>query len=143
MKYFYIQPEVAGGLGENTIMDRSEHPPVVSRLHYEFDGWGGDVLLRSFPCYIITEGAKRKLQSLDSTGIKFDKVEVTTSELFHELFPDRQLPKFVWLQIVGKPGQDDFGIADNHKLVVSERALEALKELGISNAVVTPFEVGK
>ena len=36
MKYFYIQPEVAGGLGKNTVMDRSVHPPIVSRLHYEF-----------------------------------------------------------------------------------------------------------
>jgi hypothetical protein len=36
MKYFYIQPEVAGGLGKNTVMDRSVHPPIVSRLHHEF-----------------------------------------------------------------------------------------------------------
>ena len=30
MKYFYIETEVAGGLGENTAMDRSVHPPIVT-----------------------------------------------------------------------------------------------------------------
>ena len=59
------------------------------------------------------------------------------------LFPNLQLPKFVWLQIDGKPGQDDFGIARGPGLVVSERALEALRELGIANALVTPFEKGQ
>jgi hypothetical protein len=143
MKYFYIQPEVAGGLGENTVMDRSVHPPIVSKLHYEFDGWGGDVLLRSFPCLIVTEDAKKKLQSVGLTGMRFDKVEVTISELFQELFPDRQLPKFVWLKVDGRPGQNDFGFVQNARLVISERALEVLKGLGISNALVTPYEKGQ
>ena len=140
MKYFYIEPEVAGGLGENTLMDRTVHPPIVSELHYEFDDWGGDVLLTSTPCFIVTESAKKKLQSIGATGIRFDKVEVTTSELFQELVPDLKLPKFVWLQIDGIPGQDDFGIGKAPGLVISERALEVLKGLGISNALVTPFE---
>jgi hypothetical protein len=143
MKYFLIQPEVAGGLGENTVMDSSVHPPIVSRLHYKFDGWLGDVLLRSFPCLIVTEGAKRKLQSFGLTGMRFDKVEVTTSELFQELYPNRQLPKFVWLQIDGRPGHDDFGFAQNARFVISGRALEVLRGLGISNALITPFEEGQ
>jgi hypothetical protein len=33
MKYHSIEPEVAGGLGANTIMDRTVHPPVVTKLH--------------------------------------------------------------------------------------------------------------
>lgn len=142
MKYFYAQPEVAGGLGRNTVMDHSVHPPIVSKLHYEFDGWGGDALLRSFPCLLVTEAAKKKLQSAGFTGIRFDKVEVTTSEFFQERYPNLQLPKFVWLQVVGRPGQDDFGFAQNARLVISERALEVLEGLGISNALVTPFEEG-
>ena len=140
MKYFCIQPEVAGGLGENTVMDRRAHPPIVSKLHYKFDGWGGDVLLRSFPCLIVTEGAKRKLQLAGLTGIRFDRVEVTTSEFFQDRYPNLQLPKFVWLQVVGKPGQDDFGFVQNARLVVSERALEVLKGLGVSNALITDYE---
>jgi hypothetical protein len=92
MKYFYIEPEVAGGLGKNTVMDRSIHPPIVTKLHYHFDGWLGDVLLESFPCFVITDFAKRKIQSGELTGARFDEVEVTTSEQFHELYPAKQLP---------------------------------------------------
>ncbi len=136
-------PEVAGGLGTKTRMAGGVHPPIVSRLHYEFDGWLGDVLLETFPCFIVTKDAKRKLQSIGATGIRFDEVEVTTSEMFRGLYPNRQLPEFFWLQIQGKPGQDDFGIADDLRLVISERALEALRELGISNALVTPYEKGQ
>jgi len=142
MQYFYVEPEVAGGLGENTLMDRTVHPPIVSKLHYEFDGWGGDALLESFPCFIVTEGAKKKLQSVGLTGIAFDKALVTTSDLFQEIYPNRKLPKFVWLQVVGRPGQDDFGIAKDLRLVTSERALNVLEGHGISNAVVEPYKDG-
>ena len=31
-KFFFIEPEVAGGLGEHTVMNQSTHPPKVSRL---------------------------------------------------------------------------------------------------------------
>ena len=77
MNYFCIEPEVAGGLGQNVEMDRSVHPPVVDKLHYEFDGWLGDELLETFPCFIVTEGAMKRLQLIHATGIKFDQAEVT------------------------------------------------------------------
>ena len=96
--------------------------------------------LESRPCFIVTEAAKKKLQSVGATGIKFDKVEVTISTFFQDRYPNRQLPKFVWLQIDGKPGQDDFGIAQDLRLVISERALGLLRGLGLSNALVTPFK---
>ena len=80
---------------------------------------------------------------MGATGIRFDEVEVTTSKLFQELYPNRQLPKFVWLQIKGRPGRDDFGIGLDPGLVISERALKVLEGIGISNALVTPFEAGQ
>jgi hypothetical protein len=143
MEYYLIEPEVAGGIGEHSVIDRSSGKMVVRKLHYYFDGWDGDVLLESCPCFLVTEEAQRRLQSIGATGIKFDKVEVTTSGFFQDSYPNRQLPKFVWLQIDGKPGQDDFGIAHDLRLVISERALLALRELGISNALLTPFEKGQ
>jgi hypothetical protein len=143
MKFFYIEPEVAGGLGKNAVMDPSVHPPIVSKLHYEFDGWDGDALLTTFPCFIVTEAAKKKLQSAGLTGIRFDTVEVTTSGFFQDRYPNRQLPKFFWLKIMGTAGQDDFGIAKDLRLVVSEPTLKVLVGLGISNALVAPFERGQ
>ena len=140
MKYYQIEPEVAGGIGEHSVIDRSSGKMIVSKLHYEFDGWLGDALLTSCPCFIVTESAKKKLQSIGFTGIRFDEVEVTTSEFFQDRYPNRQLPKFVWLQVVGKPGEDDFGIGQAYGLVISERALEVLKGLGVSNALITDYE---
>jgi len=139
MRYFCVEPEVAGGLGKNTVMDRGVHPPVVLSLHYEFDGWLGDVLLETFPSFIITEEAKLKLEHVGFTGVRFDEAEITMSETFRDLYPNQLLPRFVWLRPDGKAGREDFGTAPNGKLVVSERALQALKELGIPNAIVAPI----
>src|ERR1700761_8143846 len=116
MKYFYIEPEVAGGLGKSTIMNRGVHPPIVNKLHYHFDGWLGDQLLESFPCFIATEIAKQKLQEGGFTGIDFDRVEITVSKQFLELYPNRQLPNFVWLKVVGAVGLDDFGTSSDGRL---------------------------
>lgn len=138
--YFYIEPEVAGGLGDHTVRDVSVHPPIITKLHYEFQGWLGDVLLESFPCFIVTEAAKSALLEIGISGVILTPVEVSTSDLFEEMQPDQKLPPFVWLKVNGDAGRDDFGIARDYRLVVSERVLDALKPLGISNALIEPFE---
>ena len=140
--YHVVEPEVAGGWGKNTVFTRTPgKATVVHKLHYQFDGWLGDELLESTPCYIVTERLAHEIERAQLTGVRFDDVEVTTSGQFKELYPNRQLPKFVWLKVEGKPGQDDFGIAPGLQFVVSERALELLKRVGISHAAsVTPFE---
>ena len=142
MKYYVVEPEVAGGLGERTRIDRSTGKMVVTTLHYQFDGWLGDELLESTPCYIVSERMAHAIEQAQLTGVRFDEVEVTTSDQFREFYPNRQLPKFVWLKVEGKPGHNDFGIAQDLRLVTSERAIEVLKQIGISNmASIKPFEV--
>lgn len=118
-------------------MDRSVHPPIVHRLHYEFDGWLGDVLLESFPCFIVTRAAAHDLQNAGLSGATFDEVCVTTSDQFEALYPNRQLPPFMRLKVTGIVGKDDFSTALDGRLVVSEAALGILNGLRISNAVVS------
>jgi hypothetical protein len=139
MRYFYVNPEVAGGLGKNTVLDNSVHPPIVRKLHYQFDGWLGDVLLESFPIFIIADSAMRQLQSEGMAGLRAEDLETTVSQQFQELHPQRHLPRFVWLQVIGKPGRDDFATDSNGRLVVSETALEKLNRLGIKNAEVADY----
>jgi hypothetical protein len=139
MSFHIIEPEVAGGLGEGTVMSRATHPPVVTKLHYKFDGWLGDVLLETFPCFIITEETAKKLQALAATGAAYADVQVTKSEEFEDMYPNRVLPAFVWLQVTGKAGTDDFGLAEDFRLVVSDRVLELFKGSGIQNAIVEDF----
>jgi hypothetical protein len=140
MTFYVVEPEVAGGFGDHSVIDRSSGKMIVQKLHYQFDGWLGDELLESAPCYIASERMAHEIERAQLTGVRFDEVEVTTSDQFQELYPNRQLPKFIWLKVEGKAGRDDFGIAPGLRLVVSERALELLKRIGISNAAaVTPF----
>lgn len=139
MQYVYIEPEVAGGLGDHTVMDRSVHPPIVSKLHYQMEGWLGDALLESFPVFIVTEQAKQGLLASGLTGAIFADAEVTTTGNFRELYPEREVPAFDWLKPEGEAGHDDFGTASDGRLVVSERALDVLRKFGAAHALVEPF----
>ena len=139
MHYFVLSPEVAGGLGKNTVMSRTEHPPSVSRLHYELDGWLGDDLLESFPCFVVTSRLADGLGHSSLLGVELREVEITTSEQFRELYPDRHVPTFAWLHVVGKPGGDDFGADAQGRLVVSEKALHLLKTFALDNCDVSEY----
>ena len=139
MKYYFVEPEVAGELGEKTILDSSTHPPRVDKLHYKFSGWLGDAILESFPCVIVTKAASDVLKESGITGVQFAEVETSISAEFREMYPQRKLPSFKWLRITGTPGKDDFGIADDLRLVVSEKALDLLRPLGIEHALVEAF----
>ena len=44
--YYILEPEVAGGFGENVVYDPATRH--VEHLHYQFDGWLGDDLLDRF-----------------------------------------------------------------------------------------------
>jgi hypothetical protein len=138
-RYFVIEPEVAGGLGADTVMDSSVHPPRVSELHYEFEGWFGDDLLESFPCFIVTDRCRVALERARLSGCAFSTAKVTVSDTFHELYPGRSLPVFYWLKVSGVPGKDDFGISSDQRLTVSERVLRVLESFSIEHCDVEDF----
>jgi hypothetical protein len=102
---------------------------------------GGDIpikILESFPCFIVTEATKEELQRLGATGVLFGPVEVTKSFEFDQVYPGRELPGFVWLKPEGKSGHNDVATANDGRLVVSPRAPELFKRLGIANALIEP-----
>ena len=139
MKYRYIEPEVSGVLGIRTDLDSSVHPPLVNHLNFEFEGWLGDCLLESFPCFVMTKPAKLATQSSELTGIKFDDVLISKSELFDELYPLRPLPEVYWAKIIGRAGIDDFGLSKDFRLVVSEIALNILLPFGLEQALLSDY----
>lgn len=125
--YFYIEPEVSGGIGDNSIVDTSVHPPRVLKLHYQFDGWLGDDLLETFPCYIISSSLAKEIELAQLTGFILDDVEISKSKQFEELYPKKELPVFYWLKVTGKAGKDDFGISEDYRLIVSSKAINVFK----------------
>jgi len=55
MRYFKVEPEIAGDFGDNTVLDTSTHPPKVHKLHYEIETWLGDPILETFLCFVTTD----------------------------------------------------------------------------------------
>lgn len=139
MEYFVLQPEVAGGLGPKTVLDRSTHPPRVDDLHYLFEGWLGDELLETFPCFIATEALWKSLEGAGLSGVRAGPVRVSASEQYVEIYPERVLPPFVRLLVTGDPGRDDLGLKHPARLVVSRRALEVLRTGRLEQCGVEPF----
>lgn len=130
MRYYLLEPEVAGGFGNNAVIDTTTHPPNVKHLHYELDGWLGDDLLETFPCYIVTDRLRQAISEVAKRGFSFADVEISKSEQFRQFYRDRELPAFSWLKVSGQAGVDDLGISANHCLVVSERVLAAMQKNG-------------
>jgi hypothetical protein len=126
MSFFVLEPEVAGGFGQRTLLQSNTHPPIVTYLHFELQGWLGDELLEVFPCYVVTESLGKRLREARLTGFEFASIEVTQSPEADDLLPGT-LPVFVWLKINGRAGIDSFGISIDNKLVVSQDALNVMR----------------
>jgi hypothetical protein len=137
MKYYRLDPEVAGALGDDTVMDTSVHPPVVSSLQYEIHGWLGDDIVESTPCFIVTERLANLLAASNLSGFRLADVDITLWEQAEELEGGPlDLPPFRWLQLVGRPQVDDFGPNEQGSLVASESALALLRQVNLNHCDV-------
>lgn len=128
-KQYRLFPEVPGQLGSNTQLDNSVHPPVLIHLHLMFDGWLGDEIIECFPCFLMAEILVKKIEQFNLTGYSLSDAEISISEIFKDLYPNREIPRFKWL-IVGKDPQDDFFLDNENILNVSGRGIEILKDVG-------------
>jgi hypothetical protein len=141
-EYFILEPEVSGNLGDETIMDASVHPPDVKHLDYCFDTWPRDCIQEVFPCFIVTTELQKELLQRAFSGINFQDLTVSKSDVFHDLnASDPALPEFVRLNVTGKKGIDDFWLAEHGYLVVSSRVLDVLKKHGLTLAEVKSLSV--
>ncbi len=138
MNYFNLEAEVAGGFGPHSVTQQSAGGLTVHKLHYIFEGWFGDEIVESTPCYVVTEELARAITARGLTGVSFDEVEIERSDIFRELHADKGLPPFVWMKICGTKMKDDFFFAGYGRLVVSERALEVIRPRA-SHATITKF----
>lgn len=138
--YYVLEPEVPGGLGENTVLDTSVHPPIIHHLHYQFDGWLGDDILEGFPCFFCSDRLAEQFRKVGLKGFYLEEFETSTSDEFKELFPETILPKFYWLKITGVLG-DDFLLSANHRLVVSEAVISILKAFNIAHCDIVDYQL--
>ena len=116
-------------------MNTEVHPPVVERLNYEFRGWLGDDILESFPCFIVSDRLKVRIETEGLNGISFYNVIITKSSEFIDLYPDKGLPMFYWAKINGEIYKDDFAIGEDFRLVISDKADFVLNLFNVKNAL--------
>lgn len=138
MKYYELYPEVAGSIHEDVLIDVKTRPVSISAMHYEFDGWLGDDLLTASGYFIVTEALSHALGQAELTGFDLYTCEVSKSEQFEEMHPNRPLPVFKWLAIKGGFPADDFWFSkETAMLNVSEAALNVLQKFKIDNCDVS------
>ena len=135
--FYKLEPEVAGRWGDNTIADTTVHPPVVSELHHVFDGWLGDSIIESFPCFLVTNTLGDALVAADLHGFVLRPMKTEISDQFSELYSGRVIPEFRWLHITGVASIDDFGISSDNLLIVSSPALAIIRQYGCDNCDIT------
>ena len=135
---FVIRPEVAGGLGSDSILDHSVHPPVVHRLHYVFSGWLGDDIVESFPCYLVSTRLAGAITHAGLSGVRFDDAIVSKDPQFVRFFPEvaASLPEWRWLRPTGQAHESDFWQMPNGRLVVSAQALEVVRGFNLHHCEV-------
>jgi hypothetical protein len=139
MSYYLLRPEVAGGWGPNIKVHRQTHPPVVTHLHYEFEGWLGDDLLTTFPEFIVTERLARALEQSTLSGFRLAPAEISPGGMWEQLYPDRSPPQCRWLRISAAAGKADFGRTALADLVVSQAGLDILRGFSLKECEVQPW----
>ncbi len=138
--HYNVEPEVAGQLGPNSRLDTSTFPPKVHKLEYIFDGWLGDAILESFPCFLLRKDAADAWVASGVNGFDLDIVSVGKSAVFEDLYPGRDLPQFYWLKPKGLPTIDDVALSEKNVLVLSKKAIEALRPFGLDNAEIVEID---
>jgi hypothetical protein len=132
--YYIIQPEVIVGIGDNTSGADINDQFGITHLHIKLEDWLGDDLVEVFPCYLITETLKKKLEANMFSGYEFGEVEITKDEYFHNNYQlKKPLPQFYWLIIKGKKNADDIFLDTKFKLNVSPDFLKFLKSDSLSS----------
>lgn len=128
MSFSIVQPAVAGQLGPATIQDLTVHPPDIKFLDVVLDGWDGDELIEVFPCFVASDRLIRMMKVEGFTGFETQRMTVSVSSTFEELYADTVLPVFLRLVFTGAAGVDDLGLSDDARLVLSDRALNSISD---------------
>ena len=143
MKYYRLDPEVAGGLGEGSeLLYENGRLKEVVFLEYECTGWLGDELLTTHPCFIVTESLQSDIVNAGLRGMRFERMNMTFSDEWEERGGHVQMPAFVRLCCDGfyedhaEAPDKDFYLGKYHELIVSERALRVLQKHQIAHCGV-------
>ena len=132
---FVLEPHVAGELGSKTKLDATTHPPTIEELHYVFDSSESDDIVQSFPVFLVSAGLAVSIANSELTGARLAVAQCSLREP-----PDVAMPPYRWLQIVGHPSRDDFWITHEHRLAVTQAAMNVLRGHRLDHCDITAID---
>jgi hypothetical protein len=161
---YHVEPSVDGGFGERTQLVKGDgnfgdelSRTDVSVLAHQFQGWSGDEIVTSFPCYLITQRLLDDLLRTGLTGISHESAIIAVSDEPFTSLTAIEEQRFVWLKPTGKidhipkslkQSQDpikwaghDFSLTPNAQLVLTERAINAIGYARIRHSIIRAFPV--
>jgi hypothetical protein len=137
MDFYIIEPDVPGFLKETRRFVREN--PSPSEIDYVFECWPDDDILRAHSVILVSERLSKALLEANLSGFRLKSCIGSKGDQFEIASPGRgELPKYLWLDVVGRPKVDDFGISDQLMLVISQRALEVLQTFSIERSEIFP-----
>lgn len=148
MKFYQIEPDTAGSLGDDTVHEGwTDRPLKISKLQIELEFWPDDDLVEAgLYGYVGTRRLAEALKNNRLTGVEFDHVDVIEGDQFwihKEDHPGETVPELLWFKFFGKAAVDDFGLLQgpgSFPLVVSERALVLLKSFKFTNCEIKDLD---
>ena len=134
---YQLEPQVAGELGDDTVMDVSVHPPLVSRVAYELDQPDNDDLIQSFPVYLVERSMADQLVRAGLTGFDLAAAVVRPGEEYEAEYQGKAHKDYVWLRVHGT-NQHDCWIDHTLMLCVSDAMMAVLKSGQLEGCDVVP-----
>lgn len=130
MDCFRLDPEVAGGFGDDAVLDHTTTPFTVTYLHYEIETWRGSEILGTHPVLVVTARLRDEIVAAGLSGVSWDDALVTVEQeqgVGYMAEKGQVLPPaWVWLVPTGTAGVDDIAEARPGRLVVSQAALNVI-----------------
>lgn len=139
MTLYWLEPEVPGGLGPDSVLDTSVHPPVDHHLSLVLlPGGHGDDLAECFPCFAVTERLACAIDASGLTGARWGQIDVQLDEQFAAVLPEQAaaLPR-VWRRLLADDNPTaDLQITDRSDLIVSGAALSLLQQFRLEGCEI-------
>lgn len=130
---YTLPPQVAGEIGDKTVIDTTQVPEVTEWVEYVLDSPENDDIISSVSTYLISEELCARLNS-DFAEIEFQTrdADVSWGYIYKEMYGEEQHKRFLQL-LPNRDPKGDFWMNKGGELVVSDRAWEALRKVASLN----------
>ncbi|HMU05201.1 MAG TPA: hypothetical protein PJ990_16325 [Saprospiraceae bacterium] len=144
MNFYHLSCEVPGGIGAQTVYDKTKIPWELKHLHLRFDGWLGGEILTAESAVVVSLRLSRALGFHYSGIVGYQHFFLEKTETFTRLQSNTELPKFERIMIDHKIFIDDFALGKykelHNQLIISENVRVLLNNYNLGNYRISKAE---